>query len=565
MPTSRSANGVTAAAANGVAPSRSPGGVERAAANDSLRRLQLATAATSLGKWAFALALGVYAYRKGGTGAVGLVALIQAIPAVLSAPFLSLAGDRYPRQRVLLATNALRALLLAAVAGAMLQDAGTIVVFALAALFSAISTANQPARAALIPVLARSASEVSSATALLGTIDTSSFLLGAGGGGLVLAGTSVQFLVALCCLAYCAATTLILRIPRDTRPIARAHERPLAALAAGAHTVLTDDRLRLVIGMAAVMSVIDGITNVFVIVAALRLLHTGTAGIGYLNIAWGVGGLAGGAVAFALFGRSRLTIALGLGSLALGIPFVLLGLLPSVALGVLAWGGLGFGSVLVKVSNLTTVQRLSGDRVLARVLGVLETTLVATIGLGAILAPGLESLLGLKGALIATGAALPLLAIARWPAIRRLELGSPVPQRAFALLRQCPLFAPLPLATIEGLARRLVPIELAEGTNVVTQGETGERFYLIDDGEVEVVQSGTLLRRQGPGESFGEIALLHEVARTATVRTITPSHLLALEREPFLLSVTGHTDSHDAGLEVAERFLRHSEGVEAQV
>jgi MFS family permease len=526
--------------------------------NTPLRRLQVSTAATSLGKWAFMLALGVYAFRKGGTAAVGLVALIQAIPAVLAAPLLGLAGDRYPRQRVLLVTNAIRALLLAAVAGAVFNHLPTVVVFVLAALFSTVSTANQPARAALIPVLARWPGEVSSATAVMGAIDTSSFLLGAGAGGIVLAATSVAFLIALCCAAYCVATVMILAIPRDARASRRARERPMAAIAAGFHTVLGDDRLRLVVGMTATLSAIDGITGVLVIVTAIHLLHMGTAGIGYLNIARGAGGLAGGAVAFALFARSRLTVALMLGSLILGAPIVLLGLHPDVPLGLLAWCGLGFGYVIVKVSGIAMVQRLSGDRVLARVLAVLETTLVATIGLGAILAPGLESLLGLRGALIATGATLPLLAAARWSAIRRLEIGTPVPQRQFGLLRRCPLFAPLPLATVEGLAQRVVSVEVPAGAEIITQGDVGDRFYLIADGSVEVLRDGALVAQQGPGESFGEIALLHDVMRIATVRTVEPTRLFALDRDLFLLSVTGHADSHDAGLEVAAGYLGDS-------
>src|ERR1700722_14299849 len=336
------------------------------ASNTPLRRLQISTAATSLGKWAFVVTLSVYAFRRGGTAAVGLVALIQAGPAVLAAPVLGLAGDRYPRQRVLLVTNAARALLLAAVAFSVCEGAAEPVVFALAALFSMVSTANQPARAALIPALARSPGEVSSATAVMGTVDTASFLLGAGAGGVVLAATSVALLVALCCGAYCVATMLMLGIPVDARPARRISERPLPALAAGFHTVLSDSRLRLVLGMMATLSVIDGLSGVFVIVTAIRLLHIGTQGVGYLNIARGAGGLAGGAVAFA-----------------------------HVALGLVAWCGLGFGYVLVKASGIATIQRLSGDRVLARVLAVLETTLVETLGLGAILAPALESLVGL--------------------------------------------------------------------------------------------------------------------------------------------------------------------------
>lgn len=526
-------------------------GVER---NRPLHRLQASTAATSLGKWAFAVTLGVYAFREGGTAAVGLVALIQAIPATLAAPFLGLAADRYPRQRVLLITNALRALLLALVALGAHEGVSVAVIFALAALFATVSTANQPARAALIPALARSPTEVSTAMAVMGSIDTFSFLLGAGAGGLVLAGTSVPFVVALCALAYILATVLILGIPVDGRPEHR-EQHPVAELAAGLNTVVGDGSLRLIVGIMATLSMIDGLVNVLVIVTSIDLLHIGTAGIGYLNIARGAGGMLGGAVAFALLTRSRVALAIAAGSLTLGVPLMLLGVVPHVAVGLFAWGALGCGFVLVKVSGMTLVQRLSGDRVLARVLAVLETMFVATIGLGAILAPALVTLLGLRGALIATGAAMPLVALARVVAIRRLESGSPVPERTFQLLRRSPVFAPLPLATTEGLSRRMIPLEVAAGTDIITEGQDGDRFYLISDGAVEVTQKGQLLRTQGPGDSFGEIALLRDVPRTATVRAICDTQLLAIDREPFLLSVTGHADSHRAASEIAEQRL----------
>jgi len=542
----------TPGAANARALSASPG----AWSNKSLRRLQVATAATSLGKWAFALTLGVYAFREGGTAAIGLVALAQAVPATLAAPVLGLAGDRFSRQRVLLATNAARALLLAAIAGATLEDMSIVVVFVLAAAFSTVSTANQPARAALIPVLARSPAEVSSATAVMGSVDTLSFLLGAGLGGIVLASTSVPFVVGLCCLSYALATALMLAIPRDARPAKRRHESPTVALAAGFRTVVRDHDLRLIVGIIATLSVVDGLTNVLVIVTAIHLLNIGTAGVGYLNIARGAGGFAGAAIALTLLGRSRLAIALALGSLAIGGPMILLGLFPHVSVGLLAWGALGLGYVLVKVSGVTLVQRLTGDRVLARVLGVLEMMFVATIGLGAILAPALISLIGLRGTLIVTGAALPAVAALRWPVLRRLEIGAPVPQREFELMRKCAVFAPLPLATAEGLARRAVHLDVPAGAVVIEQGEPGDRFYLIDDGAVEVLQDGVLRRQQGPGESFGEIALLRNVARTATVRALRQTRLLALDRAPFLIAVTGHADSYDVATELTDRYLR---------
>ena len=512
-------------------------------------------AATSFGKWAFSVTLGVYAFREGGTAAIGLVALVQAVPATFAAPVLGLAGDRYSRQRVLLVTNSLRALVLAAVSVSTLEHLSPVVVFTLAALFSTISTANGPARAALIPVLARSPAEVSSATAVMASIDTSSFLVGAGVGGIVLASTTVPFVIALCSLGYALAVVLIIGIPPDSRPAVRRIERPAAAVLAGLRTVVHDEHLTMVVGLLAALSIVDGLANVFGIVVAIKLLHIGTAGIGYLNISRGAGGLIGGAGVLALLSRSRVSSTFATGAMAMGLPLVLLGALPHVALGIFAWGAFGLGFVLVKVSGLTLVQRLSGDRVIARVLAVLETTFVATIGLGAILAPALDSLLGLKGALMVTGGLLPLLTVAMWAGLKRLELGAPVPQREFELLRRCPVFEPLPIATTEGLARRLVPVDVDAGTEVITQGDIGDRFYLIADGAVEVFEDGVFRRRQGPGESFGEIALLHDVTRTASVRAVQASRLLALDRDLFLLAVTGHADSRHAAHDVAEGFL----------
>jgi len=523
--------------------------------NAALRKLQIATAATSLGKWAFALSLGVYAYREGGTAAIGIAALVQTIPATVAAPFFGLAGDHYSRQRVLAVTNGLRALILAAIALAVLQGAPLVVVFLLAAVFSTISTANQPARAALIPFLARSPQELASSMSIMGSIDAFSFLVGAGFGGVMLASTSVEFLLALCCLAYVVAVLLILKIPVDTRAPNRRPESPVEAVSAGFGAILGDGHLRLATGMLATLSITDGLTNVLVIVTAVELLDTGTAGIGLLNIAYGIGGLIGGVAVFALLGRAHLTRALVIGSVALGVPLIALGLRPAEWLGLLAWGAAGFGLVVVKVSSLTLIQRLSGDRVLARVLAVVEMIFVGSIGIGAILAPVLVSLAGLQGALIATGAVLPAVAAVRWRGLRQLEIGTPVPQAAYELLRGCPVFAPLPLASIENLARRMTPIEFEQGVDIIVQGEPGDRFYVIEQGLVEVFQGDSFRRRQDVGDSFGEIALLRGSPRTATVRTVEKTRVLALDREPFLASVTGYADSHAAALDVAESFL----------
>jgi hypothetical protein len=528
-----------------AAPYRGPG------RNAALLRLELATAATSLGKWAFQLTLGVYAYRHGGTTAVGLVIFAQALPATLAAPFLGLAADRRSRQRLLVTTNLARALTLAAAAGVVAAGGSPLAVYALAALFATISTANQPARSALVPVLARSAREVAATTSLLGTIDTASFLLGAGCGAIVLAATGAAPLLAGCAASYLIGAVLMAAVPRDERPPRRGDEHPVRAVAAGVQAILVEPGLRLSSAYSALLSVIEGLVAVLVIATAIELLGIGTAGIGYLNIARGAGGVVGGLLAWQLLGRLRIAPTLTIGSLVLGLPLIFVGVSASSAAGIVAWAGIGAGCVLVRASGVTLAQRLAGDRVLGRVLATLETSLVAMNGLGALAAPALVALTGLRGALIVTGAALPLLTLASRGRLARLQLPAPVGEREFALVRRCPVFAPLPLAVAETVAARLVPVAVAAGEDVVTQGDHGDRYYIIERGRVDVYEDGVFRRELGAGAGFGEIALLRDVARTATVRAAEPLELFALDREPFLLTVTGHADSHDAARELA--------------
>jgi hypothetical protein len=201
---------------------------------------------------------------------------------------------------------------------------------------------------------------------------------------------------------------------------------------------------------------------------------------------------------------------------------------------------LGVGYAWVEVAGLTLMQRLVSDEVLARVFGVVESAYVATTGLGSIVAPVVVALLGIKGALVAVGACLPLLALATWPRLARFEATAEVPQRQFALLRSLPLFAPLALATVENLAAKMIPVEVAPGQDVIRQGDHGDRFYVIAEGRMAIEADGARAPPGGPGEFFGEIALLRDVPRTATVQATEPGLLYALERETFVCGVTNN-------------------------
>jgi hypothetical protein len=204
---------------------------------------------------------------------------------------------------------------------------------------------------------------------------------------------------------------------------------------------------------------------------------------------------------------------------------------------------------------MTLLQRLGSDEILGRVLGFLETSRFAAMALGSIAAPALVALFGIRGALIAMGAVLPVFAVLRWGRLRQFESGAPVAERSYALLRTNSIFAPLPVATLERLCHALTSVEASPGEEIICQGEQGQRFYLIDRGEVKISIDGEVRHLQGEGGSFGEIALLREVPRTATVTATCPTRMMALERDSFIAAVTGHVRSHQAADAVVDSRL----------
>jgi hypothetical protein len=228
---------------------------------------------------------------------------------------------------------------------------------------------------------------------------------------------------------------------------------------------------------------------------------------------------------------------------------------PEPALAIVLLGVVGAGNSLVDVAAFTLIQRAVPDEVLARVFGVIQFLWISTFGLGGILIVPVIDWLGSDGALIAAGAFLPALALLAGPRLLRLDAEAEAPGPGLSLLRSIPIFAPLPGTPLEHLAARLVPLHLDAGTVVVRQGDTGDRFYVVVEGEVEVRVDDEVVSELGPGGYFGEIALIRDTPRTATATARTPVVLYALEREDFLAAVTGHAPSAQAAERVASSRL----------
>jgi MFS family permease len=515
--------------------------------NPDLRRIELALTGSVTGEWAYAIALAVYAFDRGGAAAVGLVGLIRFLPAAVSAPFAAVLGDRFRRGRVMVASDVLRALAMAAAAAAILGGAPAGVIYALAGFVSVVSTAFRPAQAALLPSLARTPEELTASNVASTTIESVGSFAGPALGGLLLAATSAGVVFAATAATFVWSALLVLGVASEPPAGARGRGPGIRAEAlAGFRTIAVEARLRLVVALYGAQTLVAGALNVLIVVAALDLLDLGKSGPGFLNSAVGVGGLAGAVVALALVGRRRLATDFGLGLFLWGVPIALIGVWPHEAPALVLLAVLGVGNTLVDVAALTLLQRAAPDEVLARVFGVIESLLVGAVGLGAILAPLLVSLFGIRGALIATGALLPVLTVLSWRRLVRIDSEVTVPVRELGLLRGLPMFAPLSGATLEHLAGSLRGLRVRAGEEIVREGEPGDHFYVIASGEVDVRVGGRPATELGPGDYFGEIALLREVPRTATVVASTDVELFTLDRDEFVAAVTGHPESRDA-------------------
>ena len=527
--------------------SESAQAVRTAAANPNIRRLELAWMGSISGLWMYTIALSVFAYEEGGAAAVGLVGAIRLFPAAIAAPFAAGLGDRFPREKVLLVAGVLRTLLMLAAALAVFSSVPALAVYCLAGVENLVGTVFRPLQGALLPVLSSSPEELTAANLGFATIESVATFAGPTVGGLLLATTSTGTVFAVTAGIYACATYLVARIRAPKREAPREEQVSAATEAlAGFRTIAADANLRLIIGLYGAQTLVAGALNVLLVVMSLQLLDLGQSGVGFLAAAVGIGGLIGAVVALALVGRQRLATDFGLGLVLWGLPIALIGIFPEPPIALLLLGLVGIGVTVVDVAAVTLLQRVVPDEVLARVFGVLQTVFVATIGLGAIAAPILVAWLGPRGALIATGALLPTLSVLLWTRLRKLDGVGMAPADALDLLQASPLFRPLPGPVIEELAAKLVVVTTSAGEQVIREGDPGDRFYLVGSGEVEVSSAGHPVATLRRGEYFGEIALLRDVPRTATVQAKGDTRLYALERDEFLSAVTGHPESAEA-------------------
>lgn len=526
--------------------------------NPDLARLLVSWGCWITGDWGVLVALSVVAYDRSGAAAVGLVGVVRVLPGAVLGPLVSLLSDRRRRPRVLASVHAwwcLVGLALALMAAVDASLGGLLVVLGAGSVVAAVF---KPCVNALVPQLVRSPGELVAANAAYSLLEAAGTVAGPLIAGLLLAVAGPAPALAGLAAVFAAAAVVSVLIRTEYQPARVRRARGVRVLLEplrGFPVLVQDAGTRAVIAVLKAQVVMRGLLNVFVVVLAVEAGGNAEGRAGALFAAIGIGGLVGALGTLGAGGGAHSARWFALGATLWGLPVLVVGLWPRPAVALVALAVLGLGNAVLDVNGFTLLHRLIPDHLAGRAFGAMWSAADGGLALGSVLAPVLIGALGLPSAMVVSGALLAAFPILLWPVLRTLDQRTGVDPADVALLRGVPVFAPMSGMGVERLARSIEALDVPAGEPVVRQGEPGRLYYVVRRGSLLVTEDGVERRRLGPGDSFGEIALLHAVPRTATVTALEPCDLLAVDGEVFVAAVTGHRGADAAARDTIDRLL----------
>ena len=535
-----------------------------------LRRVELAWLLFNGAEWAIWVAILVYAYGATGPASVGLVAVAQLVPAAIAAPITAGLGDRLAPERALTLAYVIIGSAMLATGAAMAAGLSPIVVYVLAASVVVAYTSVRPIQLSILPSLVGRAEQLTAANALSTILEGAGVLIGPLLCGVLIAIASPAAVYGFGGVATLVAAALVgvlwsrsragAESPASARTPSAASSTdttPHPSVGDGLRAVRRAPSRLMAIGVLATRFGVAAALDVLLVLAAIEQLGMGAAGAGYLSAAIGLGWVLGGATTLVIVGRPRLTPLMVVGALIWAVPIVVVALVVDPAPALLALIVAGIGLAVVDVAVRTVLQRLVANDELAGVFGIAEGASMGGAAIGALTAGVLVALIGLTGATLTAAVLLPLVAASVLVTVGRAETAVHIPFDEIAILRRLPLFAPAPAPAIESAAAALVRVDHPAGTVIVHEGAVGDRFWVLEAGEVAIDQAGTEIARLGAGDSFGELALIRDIPRTASVTAITDVGLYALDRESFLLALTASPRAAAEASRIAAVHLEH--------
>lgn len=536
--------------------------------NPGLRRLNLGFAGSSIGDWAYATAITVWAYSVGGVAAVGIWGTTRYVLMALIAPFAATLADRFPRKKVMIVTDLIRGSIALVCAVLIFTEAPPIFVFVLATVSGLAAAPFRPSLGAIMPSLANSPTELTAANGTISTLESLAFFVGPAIGGVLLTIADIPVVIVFNALTFFWSALMVSGIKvhaplgstetADTETLGEETEEKavgfLRESMEGFAVIGRDRNLLVAAAVATAQTVVAGASLVFGIEIAVQMTTLGPEGIGYLDSALGVGALIGGLVTIARASAGRIATDFVWGCVFWALPLLLVSIWPAMWPAFVAMFIIGAANPLVDVNLFTMLQRMVDDRVLGRVLGSIEGLQIAGLAIGSALMPLLLLFLDLRIALAVLGIGIAVIVLPAFPRFRRLDAQLREPE-GLPRLRTLALFAPLDPKSLERVAQQLKKIEVPAGATVIREGDVGDLFYIVESGALTATHNGEVLSHQGPGDPFGEIALLRDVPRTATVVADVDSTLVYLERDAFLAAVTGDVETANRAEDLVSRRI----------
>lgn len=533
--------------------------------NRELRIAQLSSFAAWTGEFLFITTTTVYAFEQNGAAGAGLISFLRVLPAAIALPVVGALADRMSRRTLLIGTTLARAL--TAAAAAVAAGAGqTVLGYTLVTLSTISHAAYRPTLGAMLPSMCTAPTELTGSNAIRSVLDGLAALVGP----LIAAGLLAAFSPAagFTAVAGLSAASCLFAIALRPEPTATAtattddvlpRRGVLSQIGAGLRELRHNADGRAVIGLGLLQCMVRGALTVFAVIVAVDLTDMGKPGVGVLWAAFGVGGLIAAVASMGAAGSSRLGTIFGIGIGMWGVPVVVCGLVTHSWIAVAAFTVIGAANALVDVSGFTLLQRVVPDRMLARVLTLTEAVFALAMAIGSLLVPPLDSTLGHHGALIATGCVLPAGVVLGYIQLRDMDRHIQVSTDRIALLRRVGMLRLLPVPAIESLANGVARMHVPAGTDVIREGDLADNFYVIEAGRMSLVDRGRDFHELGPGDSFGEIALLRAIPRTVTVRATDDADLVVVTGSRFVAAVNGLSATASAAEQVISRRLSENE------
>lgn len=514
------------------------------------RLLMAAFTASAIGSWAYNIALAVWIFDEtGSAGWVGAATIGRFVPALLFSAYGGVLADRFERVRLMVVLDlaAFAAMLLLAFETAV--GAPVVLAIATAALTSTLSTAYEPAVAAMTPQLVGER-DLGSANALRNTIDNVCVIAGPGLGAVILLVGPPWVAISINALTFLVSAIVVGRIRARSKPVDVTEGGQVGAfrqMAVGAKAIASSPSASVLVAYSIIATFVFGIDTVLFVVLSRDVLGTGAEGYGYLLAGLGVGGVAAAGIVTRLERKPRLGLVILAGMATYCLPTLVFLVAGNPVLAFVIQIVRGAGTLVVDVLAVTALQRSLPNDLLARVFGAFNAFLLAAILLGAVVAPVLIEQVSLDAALWFSGLAIPVLCLLGWPVLRRMDRESVARDALLApkvnLLAACNLFADVSAGGIDQLAGASTEVTVEAGQSVVREGEPADAFYVVAEGRLSVTARGEsdtveTLNDLSAGDYFGEIGLIEQIPRTATVTPTTKTVLLRIDGSAFLEALT---------------------------